>query len=239
MLSSIRALVAMLVMPNLLGVAAPAIADDGIFAENVREVFLVRGDTPSSAFAFFAAYETNPDVPRYTVYPGSGFPPGLDLQGISGPVGNGSYSYAGVRMTGTPTATGLYSYRVDEIRPGGTTELTLNVYVLKDHDHLDAATQYTYYTRQAQGYATFYWAALRGYFLGLGVEDESLAYYSYYSSLAGYYYVYYASGNPQYAAYYYYYYHGHALYYYFAYNGDNASALYFYGLYMSYADQQL
>lgn len=171
--------------------------------------------------------------------------------------------YRGVKIVGTPTAVGVYSFEIDEVSESGTRRLTLTINVVKDTASRDAVSYYTNLANDAGGYDTFYWAALRGYWLGIGLNDESLAGYNYYSCLGGYYYTYYIETQPQYAYYFYYvnqanawytyyastspnhaayqYFYNYALatYYLYYYSGDTQSAAYFYNLYISYANSVL
>lgn len=171
-------------------------------------------------------------------------PPGLNWAAESGSIGESPFitGYSGFRISGTPTTPGFYAYVLDWYYTGTTTFTNSSPFyliVFASDEYRDVVEYYTNLMQSTSGPDHFYWSALRGYYIGLGVEDEGLAYYSYYSSLGSYYYTALSGSAPNVATYYYWYYTGIGYYYLYSLNGDSAMANAVFGYYATLANSSL
>lgn len=143
-------------------------------------------------------------------------------------------SRSSLALGGIPLTAGVSTCTIQYHEGGMTLDRPLRFHIFADAEHRDA---YDYYCelRDASGAPDFfYWEALAGYVLGMGVGDEGSALYSYYTSLGDYYYVAHAATSPSAARYYYYYYRGLGAYYFYERRGEAVNAqlafTYFVGL---------
>lgn len=259
--SVIRTVFTLVALTASVALSTRASADDRLLSVYRREVFLVVNE-PATGYptAYQGFWSNHPDAtaPTYNVYYGSA--PGLTATPIDVPAGAPGHSDVGVHVTGTPTQVGEFVFQCTS--SAVNVVLDIHVYVFKDAATRDAVANYTEQMLAAVEYDTYYWAALRGYFIGIGINDQGLAGFSYYYCLADYYtghyfyvvdqpqygayfkyvnyanawYFYYAEDFPNYAAYLYYSNYAVAYYYFFEYSGDTQSAVYFYNLYRDYAE---